>query len=96
MLYSFRELVEEFIVLIGLPLCTPFMIISYVHSSLFSFIELLAVLDFIGLLCFSIIHTQGLLKKQKKIRSIIFLILVIVVIFVSGYLSWESYKPLPA
>jgi len=91
----FRELVEEFIVLAGLFFCIPYMI-SFLRGGGTFWFSLLAVLDFIGLLCFSIIHMQGLLKNGRKARSIIFLILVIVVILVSGSYYWELLEPVPA
>jgi len=93
----FRELVEEFVVLVGFSLCVPFIVmISFFHSSGLFLIDLSSALDFIGLLCFTLIHMQGLLKSGKKKRLIIFLILTFVVILASGSLFWESYQPMPA
>ncbi len=91
----FRELVEELVVLTGLLLCMPYMITFLRGTGIFWF-NSLALLNLIGLLCFSIIHAQELLKIGKMTRLTIFLILVIAAILVSGSYFWVISGPFPA
>ncbi len=91
----FRELVEEFIVLAGLPLCMPF-ITAFLRSTGSFRYGWLGLLYSIGLFCFSIIHTQDLFKSGKKARLIVFLFLVAVIALISGIYFWVISEPLQA
>jgi uncharacterized membrane protein YeiH len=91
----FREFVEEFIVLAGLLLCMPF-IIAILRSTGTFWFKSLALLDLIGLISFSVIHAQGLFKSGRKNRLIVFLILAVVTVLVSGIYFWVISEPLPA
>ncbi len=89
----YRELMKEFLVLVGIFFCVNLMIPFLFLSSNRLGLGLLGLLGFAGLLYYSKIHIHGLLKSDKTKQAIVFFILIITTTAIAANFSWTLAHP---